>query len=219
LSIDVEIFERERQVAVDMAITDFGRERVLGQGVGIVEPRAVEGVFAIFADKRARCRFKLWPAVAQIAFEGRKAVEAFVDRHIGRVLETGDAEKVSVAGCALDLGFPDRAIVEEAREIDIALLAVPLDIGDASEPEAGSCAPSGEIGLIIEVEAHTRGRVDRGLGLVQEALLRGSVHEAWSITQAYMPPTSVWPLSSAPATAVITEKSVTLYWIGHLYLK
>ncbi|KHS46663.1 hypothetical protein NJ75_01899 [Novosphingobium subterraneum] len=68
-----------------------------------------------------------------------------------------------------DVAVPDLRIVEEAGEIDIALLEEVLAVGDAPQPHAGRRTPGGEVGLIVQVEAHALGRLDRGYGLVDEA--------------------------------------------------
>ncbi len=66
----------------------------------------------------------------------------------------------------LDLALPDFAIVEEAREIDVALFEIDVAVGDPPQPHARRGAPSGQVRLIVDREAEPDRGVDRGARFV-----------------------------------------------------
>src|SRR3546814_7307439 len=116
-------------------------DRLGRQLFGIIIYRAVQRISAIFGEQQPRRGFEVRAAVAQIMFERRKAVETFVDRHVGRVLQTGFAHEIPVMDSMTEAALPYLAIVEEAREIDIALLEIDVAVGYPPQPHTGGGSP------------------------------------------------------------------------------
>src|SRR3546814_20149788 len=91
LSVGIKVLEREGELAVDMAIilALLLGDRLGRQLFGIIIYRAVQRISAIFGEQQPRRGFEVRAAVAPLMFERRKAVETFVDRPVGRVLQKG----------------------------------------------------------------------------------------------------------------------------------
>ncbi len=98
-------------------------------------------------------------------------VEQLVHREVRGVLQARYPKEVLVVLGKAYPALPDRTVVEKTGEIHVALLEVDVLIGYAPEPHAGRCAPGREVRLVVEVESHTHGRIDRDPGFVQEVLV------------------------------------------------
>src|SRR4051812_42256653 len=72
LTVNVEVLNRKGEFSVDVAVTVLGCQRVLGQRVGEVIPRAVERVAAILADQHPSRGIKVRAAVLEQALKGRE---------------------------------------------------------------------------------------------------------------------------------------------------
>src|SRR3546814_4559817 len=72
-----------------------------------------------------------------------------------------------------EAAFQYLEIVEEAREIDRALLEIDVAGGEPPQPHTGGGAPCGQVGLIVDREAEPDRGVDRGARLVEEAFVVG----------------------------------------------
>src|SRR3546814_10541346 len=96
-------------------------------------------MFCVFKQKTAyEMRISDWSSDVCSSDLRRKAVETFVDRHVGRVLQTGFAHEIPVMDSMTEAALPYLAIVEEAREIDIALLEIDVAVGDRKSTRLNS---------------------------------------------------------------------------------
>ncbi len=120
LAIRIKVLEREGELAIDMAVmlALLGRDRLGRKGVGIIKPGPVQRISAIFRDKHPCCGLKVGATIVEIMLERSEGIEAFVNCHVGRILQAGGTEKIAIVHRQLDLALPDLAIVEEAAEID-----------------------------------------------------------------------------------------------------
>jgi hypothetical protein len=173
LAVGIQILKRELETTIDMTVTVFRRQDFCRQRIGVIMPGPIQRIFAIFRDQHSNRRIEVGTALVEIDFKRSEGIKALIYRHVGRVLQAGGAQKIPIMNCMFEFTLPDFSVVEEAREIDITLLSVDHVVSDTVQPHARRRAPRGEVGLIIEIEAHAHRRINRRFRFIKKSRLSG----------------------------------------------